>query len=90
MIMHIKYLPEFYDAFRKLSSSKKESVKATIDAFQDDPLDPSLENHALDKPMLGKRSISAGSDLRIIFRERWDYIEVLMLDVGSHEDVYLR
>jgi mRNA-degrading endonuclease YafQ of YafQ-DinJ toxin-antitoxin module len=68
--MQIKYLPEFYDAFRKLSSSDKESVKAVIDVFQDNPHDPSLHNHPLDKPMIGKRSISAGDDLRIIFRER--------------------
>ncbi len=78
--MQIKYLPEFYDAFRKLSSSDKESVKVVIDVFQDNPHDPSLWNHPLEKPMLGKRSISAWEDLRIIFREKAWYIEVLMLE----------
>jgi mRNA-degrading endonuclease YafQ of YafQ-DinJ toxin-antitoxin module len=68
--MNIQYLPEFYDAFRRLSSSDKKAVKDVIDLFQDDPHDPSLHNHPLGKPMLGKRSISAGSDLRIIFREK--------------------
>ncbi len=88
--MKIIYLPWFDRAFRKLSKSDKDAVLGTIDLFKNHPLDPSLENHALEKPMLGKRSISAWADLRIIFRERWDYIEVLMLDVGNHEDVYLR
>ena len=88
--MQIKYLPEFYDGFRRLSSSEKEAVKAVIDMLQDNPLDPSLQNHALDKPMIGKRSLSTWDNLRIIFREKWDYIEVLMLDVGTHDDVYLR
>ena len=40
--MQIKYLPEFYDGFRRLSSSEKEVVKAVINMFQDNPLDPSL------------------------------------------------
>lgn len=86
--MRIQYSNEFYRAFRKLSLSEKDAVLETIELFSENPHDPSLHNHALEKPMFGKRAISAGEDLRIIFRERWEYIEVIMLDVGSHEDVY--
>ncbi len=86
--MHIKYLPEFYDAFRRLSCSDKEAVKSTIDTFQDDPHNPILANHALKEPMIGKRAFSIWDDLRIVFREKWWYTEVLMLDVGDHMRVY--
>ncbi len=40
--------------------------------------------------MIGKSSISVKEDLRIIFSEKRDYGEVLMLDVGEHLGVYFR
>lgn len=68
--MHIIYLPKFDGAFRRLPISGKDAVLEAIKLFKENPHDPSLHNHPLDKPMIGKRSISAGDDLRIIFRER--------------------
>lgn len=38
--------------------------------------------------MLGKRAISVMGDMRIIFEEFNDYTLVLMLDVGTHNQVY--
>ena len=60
----------------------------TIDFFREDPWHQSLRNHALTGSMTGKNSISVKEDLRIIFIEKGDYIEVLMLDVGDHPGVY--
>jgi mRNA-degrading endonuclease YafQ of YafQ-DinJ toxin-antitoxin module len=40
-----------------------------------------LRNHPLQKPMIGMRAISAGEDLRIVFRKKRVYSEVLILDV---------
>ena len=57
--MDIKFLPKFNKGFSILSSSDQRGVKEAIILFRDNPLDPSLHNHALDKPMIGKRSISA-------------------------------
>lgn len=68
--MKIVYLPKFDKNFRLLATPDKDSVVQAIDLFKNNPHDPSLRNHALEKPMTGKRSISAGEDLRVIFRER--------------------
>ena len=86
--MYIDYSPDFQRRFKLLSKNDKDAVRATIDFFKDDPHHTSLRNHPLEAPMLGKRSISAWPDLRIIFIEKGDYIEVLMLDVGDHPWVY--
>lgn len=38
--------------------------------------------------MKGGCSLSAGFDLRIIFEERDGYAVVIMIAVGTHEEVY--
>ena len=86
--MNIKYKDSFNKAFRKLPYDTQEIVLETILFFRENPHHTSLRNHALEAPMLGKRSISAWADIRIIFIEKWDYIEVLMLDIGDHLGVY--
>jgi mRNA-degrading endonuclease YafQ of YafQ-DinJ toxin-antitoxin module len=68
--MKIQYSDTFSKAFKVLSFAEKEAVLETIRLFQEHPLDPSLHNHPLSKPMIGQRAISAGDDLRIIFREK--------------------
>jgi mRNA-degrading endonuclease YafQ of YafQ-DinJ toxin-antitoxin module len=87
--MRIDYSPAFQKRFRLLSLLDKDAVSDTIDFFKDHPYDPSLRNHALEAPMYWKRSISVRDDLRIIFIEKGEYIEVLMLDVGNHNEVYI-
>ncbi len=87
--MRVDYSSIFQKRFKWLSTQDKDAVVETIDFFKDHPDDPSLRNHLLAAPMSGKRSISVHDDLRIIFIERWWYIQVLMLDVGNHDDVYL-
>ncbi len=86
--MHIDYSPIFQKHFKWLSIPDKDAVLETIDFFKDYPNDPSLRNHLLEAPMTGKRSISVRDDLRIIFIERGNYVQVLMLDIGDHEIVY--
>jgi mRNA-degrading endonuclease YafQ of YafQ-DinJ toxin-antitoxin module len=88
--MDIQYQPLFLKKFRQLTHTDKKAVRDVIDFFKDHPDDPSLRNHALEAPMIGKRSITVRDDLRIIFVERGNYIQVLMLDVGNHMSVYER
>jgi mRNA-degrading endonuclease YafQ of YafQ-DinJ toxin-antitoxin module len=47
-----------------------------------------LKNHSLNGHLLGKRAVSAGSDLRIIFEEFNGYTLVIFLDLGKHNRVY--
>jgi addiction module RelE/StbE family toxin len=86
--MKIIYSDDFYKKFKRLSESDKGSVKETIRFFQDHPSHHSLRNHPLSWSMSGKRSISVTDDMRIIFIEKWWYIQVLMLDIGGHDEVY--
>lgn len=86
--MKIIYRKRFIRQFKKLPRKHQESVNGAIDLFQSNPFDESLHNHPLRGNLKGKRSISAGFDLRIVFKEEEDYSVVLMLKVGSHEEVY--
>lgn len=86
--MRIDVRKSFSKQYKKLSSRSKEKVNDAIRTFQKNPFDEKLKNHALIGRAKGKRSISAGFDLRIIFTVEGDYIVVIMLAVGTHNQVY--
>lgn len=89
-MIHIRRSQKFDTAYRKLTYVERESVNATLDVFLDDPEHPMLDNHPLENAMEGARSIKAGVDLCIIFKVKGAYAEVILLNVGSHADVYVR
>lgn len=78
----------FLKAYAKLKASQREKVDLALRSFLKDPKDPILRNHALKGTLVGKRAISAGFDLRIVFKVEDDYVRVLMLTVGTHNQVY--
>ena len=86
--MKIRHSNRFRKDLRVLSREQKKAVAVAIRCFSANPFDPSLENHKLKGKMKGMRAISAGFDLRIIYREEGDHVLVLMLRVGSHGRVY--
>ncbi len=86
--MQINYAKNFQKAFLKLDKKRREKVLEAIQFFQVDPFDPILRNHPLKGSMQGKRSFSVTGDIRIIFEEYESYTLVLMLDVGTHNQVY--
>ncbi len=86
--MRIIYRKQFLKQFNKLERRRQEVVEETVDLFRKNPLDLTLRNHALKGAMSGRRSISAGFDLRLIFEERDGYAIVIMIAVGKHEEVY--
>jgi mRNA-degrading endonuclease YafQ of YafQ-DinJ toxin-antitoxin module len=65
--MNIIYHQLFMKEFLKLSSKSQDKVEKTILLLSENPHDPLLKNHALHGKHKGKRSISAGGDLRLIF-----------------------
>ena len=79
---------KFRKQYKKLSSKIQKKVQEKIGLFIENPLDIQLKNHALSGDMQGKRAISVTGDIRIIFEEFEDYTLVIMLDVGSHAQVY--
>ncbi|MEI7511151.1 MAG: type II toxin-antitoxin system YafQ family toxin [Candidatus Peregrinibacteria bacterium] len=86
--MKITRTKKFEKAYAKLSEKKKKAVDAAISIFYENPQNITLKNHRLHGEKEGLRAISAGGDLRIIFLEKDGYIEVLMLHVGTHNQVY--
>lgn len=78
----------FLKTYAKLKASQREKVDLALRNFLKNPTDPILRNHALKGNLTGKRAIRAGFDLRIVFKVEGDYVRVLMLSVGTHNQVY--
>ena len=64
------------------------AVEEALSRFQNDRHDPRLADHLLQGKMKGLRSFSAGWDMRVIYREENGFITIIMLDVGTHNQVY--
>jgi len=86
--MKIRYHKSFEKSFSKLSKTVKVKTKNAIASFSDDPFTKKLRNHSLKGKMEGRRAFSVTGDVRVIFEEHESYTLVLMLDVGSHNQVY--
>lgn len=79
---------KFDKSYSKLSPKLKQKVSLVVLNFKKNPFDPSLRNHVLSGKMDGRRAISVTGDIRIIFEEHGNYVLVVMLDVGTHGQVY--
>ena len=86
--MKIKYHKNFENGFKKLNSPLRSKTVSAIQKFAKNPLDKTLKNHPLKGKLAGKRSFSVTGDVRIIFEEEDDYVLVIILDVGTHNQVY--
>lgn len=78
----------FKKHYKKLPQSLKDKVNLAMERFSQNPFDLSLRNHALKGEMQSKRALSVTGDVRVIFEEFDDYLLVIMLDVGTHNQVY--
>ncbi|MBI2638477.1 type II toxin-antitoxin system YafQ family toxin [Candidatus Peregrinibacteria bacterium] len=86
--MDIRYHSYFLKRFKKLSTNLKGKTISAIGKFTKNPHDPSLQNHKLKGSLAGKRAFWVTGDIRVIFEEFNDYILVIILDVGTHNQVY--
>lgn len=86
--MQIITTEKFDKKYKKLSDNLKSNIDVALEKFIHNPFDPSLLNHNLQGRLKGLKSIRAGFDLRIIFKEERGYIVVILLDVGKHDQVY--
>ena len=85
--MIIEFHKNFDKKYQKLSRSIQEKVDTVLEVFIRDPFDRSLKNHALKGNLKGKRAIHVMGNMRIIFEEYGKYVLVVMLDVGTHNQV---
>lgn len=79
---------EFKKSFKRLPDRLRIKTLDVIQLFAANPHEPTLKNHALSGRMQGLRSLSVTGDCRIIFEARESYILVILLDIGTHEQVY--
>lgn len=86
--MELLFGKAYAKRYAKLGKRDKEAVKKALLTFIDNPNAEELRNHPLKGKYVGLRSIDAGFDLRIIFREEGGYVFVVVLDVGSHSQLY--
>ena len=87
--MQIRFLPRFKRAYRKLSVDNRNCVDEALQIFVVSPSDPRLYNHVLAGQMKGIRSLSAGYDLRILYRmEKNGAAMAIIMMVGTHDEVY--
>ncbi len=74
--------------FISLKKGEQVRVIKAIKIFSKNPFDTRLRNHELQGKLQGKRAISVGGNLRIVFEEKNGYIEIIFLKVGTHNQVY--
>lgn len=86
--MEILTTEKFNKKYKKLSSKLKLKIDVALSKFSIDPFDISLMNHNLQGKLKGFKSIKAGFDLRVIFKEENGYTLVIMIDLGKHDDIY--
>jgi addiction module RelE/StbE family toxin len=78
----------FRKAFARLGRREQAAVESAIQQFKVDRSDASLHDHPLKGKMAGLRAFSAAWDLRVIYREEGGFITVILLDAGTHTQVY--
>ena len=86
--MDIIFGSRYEKQYKKLQKNLKKDVKESIAIFSNNKFDRRLDNHPLKGKYVGYRSINAGFDLRIIFREENGYAVVYMIQVGTHSQLY--
>ncbi len=78
----------FTKQYLKLNSKQQDLVNQSIVLFYKNPLDAKLRNHPLKGKYKGCNSIDVAFDLRIIFKQEKNYFVVVLLKVGSHNQIY--
>ncbi len=86
--MEIVTTDKFNKKYKKINQNLKIKIDQALIKFTVNPFDISLMNHNLQGKLKGFKSIKAGFDLRIIFKEEKGYTLVIMIDLGKHEDIY--
>lgn len=86
--MILKFHKNFEKRYKKLDGKVQVKVDGAIEKFVKNPHDPILRNHGLKGLLEGKRAFWVAGDLRVIFEEFDNYVLVVMLDVGTHNQVY--
>lgn len=86
--MTLQTTKRFDKAFARLAARDQRRVETALTLFMDQPFHPALKNHGLLGKLRGLRAISAGYDLRIVYEEESGHARVLLLNTGTHDQMY--
>lgn len=86
--MNIIVSKKFAKSFKKLPQKKQDKARQAIKDFLCDSSLPHLRLHVLKGRFNGIQSISAGGDLRIHLHVVIIEDECILLDIGSHSQLY--
>jgi addiction module RelE/StbE family toxin len=86
--MELIFTKPFRKAMSKLTMRQRGAVGKALEKYQADRADPTLHDHPLMGKMKSLRAFSAGHDLRVIYREEGGFITIILLDAGTHNQVY--
>ena len=86
--MQIEFSKRFIKAYARLAARQQQEVDQAILTYQQNRSDTALRDHALKGRLKGLRAFSAGWDLRIIYREQGGFLTIILLEVGTHNQVY--
>lgn len=85
--MIVVYHKKFMKRFVKLHPKIKAAFYKKLEIFYKDVHDVRLNNHALNPPFAGTRSIDVTGDYRVHFIERDDGA-VVFVKIGTHAELY--
>lgn len=71
---------------RKLKEPQASMLRAVLRRLAADPRDPVLRTHRLRGELTGYWACTVDEDLRLLFR--WEADELLLWNLGSHDQVY--
>lgn len=84
--MTVAYSKAFVKQAKKLSPEMRLKLQERIAVFSNNPLHPSLRNHALKGKYKEYRSIDVTGDVRALYLQRND--EAIFDAIGTHSQLY--
>lgn len=84
--MDVIFHKTFEKKLTKLPKSMQRQASERIHLFIQNPMDPVLNNHSVEKRFPGCRSINITGDYRAIFKTQ--EATAIFINIGSHSDLY--
>lgn len=84
--MRISLHRSFEKKFTRLDENVRKKFKERKNLFLENPFNPILNNHSVEKRFPGCRSINITGDYRAIFKTK--EATAIFINIGSHSDLY--
>lgn len=89
----LSWTPRFarqIEKFRRAHPELKQRILTTFDELRADPFEPRLRLHPLHGELEGQYAVSITHRYRLTLTLRVTEREIVLLDIGAHDDVYRR